>query len=321
MSQEYPIGTPGTPWGDAEKSAWRATQNIKRSYHEQVLDKIYALKTAFECRRYGALSYDPERYPLLALQSKSPQADKPWVLVTGGIHGYETSGVQGALQFLEQEAERYQADFNLLVVPCVSPWGYEVINRWNPLAIDPNRSFFEPSPAEESAALMALVASHGAPFLAHIDLHETTDTDETEFRPALAARDGKIIAPGEIPDGFYVVDDEAMPQPEFQRAIIEAVAKVTHIAPADKDGNIIGSPVVDHGVIRYPLKQLGLCASVTNAPYTCTTEVYPDSPQASDEQCNAAQVAAVCGALDYLRKVRISPRGTLACTAIGVQGI
>ncbi len=77
MSQEYPIGTPGTPWGEAEKSAWRATQNIKRSYREQVLDKIYALKTAFECRRYGALSYDPERYPLLALQSESPQADKP----------------------------------------------------------------------------------------------------------------------------------------------------------------------------------------------------------------------------------------------------
>ena len=31
--------------------------------------------------------------------------------------------------------------FNLLVIPCVSPWGYEVIERWNAKAVDPNRSF------------------------------------------------------------------------------------------------------------------------------------------------------------------------------------
>ena len=27
-------------------------------------------------------------------------SDKPWILITGGVHGYETSGVQGALQFV-----------------------------------------------------------------------------------------------------------------------------------------------------------------------------------------------------------------------------
>jgi len=36
----------------------------------------------------------------------------------------------------------------------------------------------------------------------HIDLHETTDTDESQYRPAVAARDGKPFAPGTIPDGF-----------------------------------------------------------------------------------------------------------------------
>ena len=39
----------------------------------------------------------------------------------------------------------------------------------------------------------------------HVDLHETTDSDETEFRPAKAARDGEYIAPDVIPDGFYTV--------------------------------------------------------------------------------------------------------------------
>jgi hypothetical protein len=48
-----------------------------------------------------------------------------------------------------------------------------------------------------------------------------------------------------------------------------------------------------------------LCAGITNAPYRTTTEVYPDSPRATPEQCNAAQVAAVRAAIDYaLRHAR-----------------
>jgi hypothetical protein len=105
--------------------------------------------------------------------------------------------------------------------------------------------------------------------------------------------------PGEIPDGFYLVDDSAQPQPGFQQAVIAAVAKVTHIAPADSRGEIIGSTMVAPGVIEYAFTQLGLCASITNARFKTTTEVYPDSPRATPEQCNAAQVAAVCAAIDF----------------------
>jgi hypothetical protein len=96
-----------------------------------------------------------------------------------------------------------------------------------------------------------------------------------------------------------LVDDSEHPQPEFQRAVIAAVAKIAHIAPADHRGEIIGSPVVAPGVIQYPLERLGLCASITNARYKTTTEVYPDSPRATPAQCNAAQVAAVRAAIDY----------------------
>ena len=80
---------------------------------------------------------------------------------------------------------------------------------------------------------MVWVARQGAEFLMHIDLHETTDSDEGEFRPALAARDGKPFEPGLIPDGFYTVGDTKNPQPEFQAAIVAGVEKVTHIAPPD----------------------------------------------------------------------------------------
>jgi hypothetical protein len=222
------------------------------------------------------------------------------VLVTGGVHGYETSGVHGALQFLEQHAAHFAQEINLLAVPCVSPWAYERIHRWNANAVDPNRSFKEGSAAGESAALLRLIAPMRGRVLLHVDLHETTDSDESEFRPALAARDGKPPESGVIPDGFYLVDDSEHPQPEFQRAIIDAVSKVTHIAPADDKNEIIGSQVVAPGVIRYPLRQLGLCAGITGARYTTTTEVYPDSPRATPEQCNAAQVAAVRAAIEFV---------------------
>ncbi|NJC35810.1 hypothetical protein GGR60_000300 [Xanthomonas arboricola] len=295
----YPIGTAGQPWGDAERAAWRARQRRQRSHATDVVQVIDALDASLERVPYGTIQAASEHYPLIALRSAGWDAALPWALVTGGVHGYETSGVQGALQFLQHRAAAYAGKLNLLVAPCVNPWGYERVQRWNADAIDPNRAFRPDSPAAESAALMQLVAAVAGQALVHIDLHETTDSDESEFRPALAARDGVDFVPGSIPDGFYLVGDSEDPQPQFQQAIIAAVAEVTHIAPADANGQIIGAAVVAHGVINYPVRRLGLCAGVTGARYRTTTEVYPDSPRATPAQCNAAQVAAICAALDY----------------------
>jgi hypothetical protein len=294
------IGAPGQPWGAAEMVEWRAQQVRQRSYGDDVLVAVERLRARWHVVPYGEVAYDQERFPLLALRSPIWQPGLPGVLVTGGVHGYETSGVHGALRFLDQHAQRYAGQVNLLVAPCVSPWAYERIQRWNFDAIDPNRSFREHSPAQEASALMHLVAPLKGQLTAHIDLHETTDTDESEFRPARAARDGEPFEPCTIPDGFYLVDDTENPRPAFQQTIIEAVERITHIAPADGQGGIIGSPLFAHGVIRYDFKALGLCAGITGAPYTATTEVYPDSPRTTPEQCMAAQVAAVCAAIEFV---------------------
>ncbi len=295
----YPIGTPGQAWGQAEVMAWRGQQHRRRSFHDDVAGVIEGRRDRFDIIEYGRLDYGPDSYPLLALRSHDWRDARPTALVTGGVHGYETSGVHGALQFLEQHASGYFGALNLLVAPCVSPWGYERIHRWNYHALDPNRSFRQGGEAEEALALMRLVEPFRDRVLVHLDLHETTDSDESEFRPALAARDGLAHEAGEIPDGFYTVGDSENPQPAFQRAIIEAVEKVTHIAPADANGELIGSPVVQPGVINYPVRKLGLCAGITGARYTTTTEVYPDSPRATPAQCNAAQVAAIRAGLDF----------------------
>ena len=291
-------------WGQAEKQSWFEEQKIQRSYKNEVLSKLQKLETSFDIVQYGALSIDPERYPLYLLKTKnfdsSKKPTKKTILITGGVHGYETSGVHGAIAFFEKSISKYSHNFQFVCAPCISPWGYETINRWNPKAIDPNRSFTRESPAEECRMFLeAMSASNITPF-AHFDLHETTDTDNTVFRPALEQRDGVHQEFSEIPDGFYVVGDSENPQPNFQRAVIDSVRAVTHVAPADQDGKIIGQKIEQEGVVNYPFKKISLCAGFSEAKYSTTTEVYPDSPKATPVICTEAQVAAIEGGLRFL---------------------
>lgn len=277
---------------------WRAMQKRWRSYEADVLAPIEALRERFERVAYGDITYADDHYVLYALRSGVARPDLPNVLVTGGVHGYETSGVLGALAFLDEAAGDYAGRINVLVAPCVSPWAYERISRWNYDAIDPNRNFRSGGPLE-ATKLMDLVKTFAGDYLLHVDLHETTESDRTEFGPALSARDGTAFVDKEIPDGFYVVADSADQQLEFQRVIIAAVEQVTHIAPSDAKGEIMGSPVLARGIIEYPLAKLALCPSITNARFKTTTEVYPDSPRAAPEICIRAQVTAVRAALDF----------------------
>jgi hypothetical protein len=302
VEENYPIGTPGQKWTEKENTQWFETQTIKRSYQEEVVEKIIALKADFDIQQYGALTLDETRYPLFVIKTKNWDSSKKTVLVTGGVHGYETSGVQGALRFVETKANEYTEHFNIVVAPCISPWGYETVNRWNTKAIDPNRSFYQNSPAEESAAIMKCVAELNTEIFVHIDLHETTDTDNSTFRPALASRDSIEQKAWDIPDGFYLVGNSVAPVADFQKAIINAVEKVTHIAPSDESGKLIGVPLEQLGVINYAARKLGLCMGLTDAKYMTTTEVYPDSPKSDNENCNLAQVASITGGLDYILK-------------------
>ena len=270
----YPIGTPGTPWGAAEKAAWLGRQRVQRSHAAEVLEPLKAGLASIaqaELFQYGTLDYQRlglGAYALHAVRSRAWRPDRPTVLVTGGVHGYET------------------------------------INRWNPDALDPNRQFKPDSPAAEAALAMACIAaicSRASPSVdLHIDLHETTDTDNSEFGPAKAARDGVTFERDDIPDGFYLVDDADRPAPGFQRALIDAVRRVTHIAEPDVQGRIIGAPLQQPGVISFGTRSRGLCGGVTDARLSTTTEVYPDSPRTNPDECNEAQRVAVTAAIDYL---------------------
>lgn len=294
----YPIGMPGVAWQQKEKDAWRQQQQKQRSYGE-ILELFSNAARHAELKVYGNLEYASESYELKALRSANWDASLPVVLITGGVHGYETSGVLAPFRFLHDHIKEYAGRVNLIIAPCVSPWAYERITRWNYNAIDTNRQFRTGGESAEADALMALIAPWKDKILMHIDLHETTDTDESEFSPALAARDGEIYKPESIPDGFYLVSDTANSRPDFQLAIIESVSKVTHIAPSDENGMLLGYPTIGHGIVEYPNREYGLCSTISDAMYTTTTEVYPDSDRTDPEQCICAQVVAIKAALDF----------------------
>jgi hypothetical protein len=115
----YPIGTAGQPWGTAEREEWRSRQS-ERSYVVDVLAVLERLRSRFDVVQYGELDYAPDRYSLFAIKSRDWRDDLAVALVTGGVHGYETSGVHGALQFVERHGTDYAGRINLLVIPCVT---------------------------------------------------------------------------------------------------------------------------------------------------------------------------------------------------------
>ncbi len=58
-SAQYPIGTPGQPWGDSERAHWQSLQRTQRSYARDVVTVIDRLRERFrqEAVAAGRLSH------------------------------------------------------------------------------------------------------------------------------------------------------------------------------------------------------------------------------------------------------------------------
>lgn len=308
----YPIGTPGQKWGDAEKAQWLGAQKKVRDYFSFVLTDFLRID-CLDFFQYGSIDYRNRAadngtspgavYPLFAGRSRSWDAAKPLVLVTSFVHGYEPT-TKAINLFCKKYMAEFQDRANFLFLPAVSPWGVEYDQRWNPDAIDPNRQFDPTNPGCEEARLaMQCVFDQEklcAGILAAFDLHETPDRDNTVMEPMKYARDGLVDQPWQdIPPGFYLVAGDYNDQPAFQKAMIDAVRKVTAISPPDEKGEIIGSKVTQEGVITITARKWHICGGFTNAPYSTTTEVYPDLEGVTTDICNEAQATCIAAGCRY----------------------
>lgn len=316
-------------WGETEKLEWLSKQTFQRSYQDQVLARIEKLKEAggnIKIKSYGNLSLQnrdelaingatlsgedyKKRYPLYYAEVGDITDGKPNIIVTGGTHGYEESGVYGALEFLEKDVTNYTDKFNFLVFPCLSPFAYEVNQRWTHNAWDVNRSFDRSKPYVPEAQLVMDVLDEarkraGKDFAAAVDLHETPDRDKTMMPPQYERYGIKMTSEDIlIPKGYYLIANASNKAPDMAKRIIEKVSEVTPIAPDPE----IHEEKNDNGVVysqgNSPTKQgLNQAYMRTIAENSFTTEIYPEiheEPRGSTEAI-AAQRATIHGVLDYL---------------------
>ena len=98
------------------------------------------------------------------------------VLISAGIHGDEPASVETICRFLETEKYgAYLDKWEITILPCINPYGFENYTRENYSKKDLNRYFKEPSaPIEIQLVKSVIKPSY---FDLTLELHEDVDSD------------------------------------------------------------------------------------------------------------------------------------------------
>jgi murein peptide amidase A len=118
--------------------------------------------------RLGAIS----NYPFFVWRNSVAQSCGD-VFLSAGIHGDEPAGVECLLRLLEAQPS-WMKQHNIVVFPCLNPWGYERNSRVNAQGKDVNRQWRLSESEEVRLVLKALGKQR---FDLAICLHEDYDAD------------------------------------------------------------------------------------------------------------------------------------------------
>ena len=144
------------------------------------------------------------------------------VLISAGIHGDEPAGVETICSFIEKkEYRKYLQEWEMILVPCINPFGYEANIRTNHEGLDLNRKFKSTDPPQEIAHAKKLFDS---PFDLTIELHEDIDSS-----------------------GYYFFHSSAGASPSL--LVDEILNNVKTVMPINMDSEIEGMPA-NRGVIE-----------------------------------------------------------------------
>jgi predicted deacylase len=169
---------------------------------------------------FHEVSVDGKGYPLVKIVLGKRRSRT--VLLAAGIHGDEPSGVEAICEFVIRKCHaQFLRDWQLTLLPCLNPWGYEHGTRENQLHKDLNREFDSNDPLPEVAFAQSAFQH---PFDLILDLHEDSDSP-----------------------GYYVYQCVGSEQEkEAGRVILENVATSM---PVNMHTEIDGRPA-DRGVIE-----------------------------------------------------------------------
>ena len=154
-----------------------------RSYSEVVkrLQNISKKSSYITLVRLGTIHCFSNIYYPFYMMRVGPKHARPsgpstLISLTAGIHGNEPAGVEAVLTFLEQQKETHflQQRLQMVILPCINPYGYEYDTRENHEKIDLNRKFRTSKPPMEVA--LALRGLGIKPFDLSLEFHEDIDT-------------------------------------------------------------------------------------------------------------------------------------------------
>lgn len=143
--------------------------------------------------------------PYVVLESKPSAIARPALYLSAGIHGDEAGGTEGLIAWAELHTLQLQK-LNLMIFPCLNPWGLVNNVRTDAIGVDRNRSYHDHSVPATRAHLDEL---HGRRFDAALVLHEDFDAQgvyiyeiqrrRPSWGPELLLAASEIISPDPRP--------------------------------------------------------------------------------------------------------------------------
>jgi len=146
------------------------------------------------------------------------------VLLSAGIHGDEPAGVEALCEWLESRAHvKFLQQWDITMLPCLNPWGYEHDTRENAEGHDLNREFNSSHPPQEVLFVQSVLQQR---FDLSLELH--ADEDST---------------------GYYLYET-VQPGADIGHRVLE---RIHTIMPVNLDATIDGKSA-NGGVIARPLE-------------------------------------------------------------------